>query len=44
MRTLLSAAVPALCAGEFSAVTIHVPAHQPTIQAGIDGAGDGIRY
>ncbi len=41
MRILLSAAVLALCAGVLSAATIHVPADQPTIQAGIDVAING---
>jgi len=41
MRTLLAAAVLALCASVLNAATIHVPADQPTIQAGVDAAVNG---
>lgn len=41
MRYLLSVAVLVLTAGVLNAATIHVPADQPTIQAGIDAAVDG---
>ena len=40
MRTLVLTAFLALCTSVLNAATIHVPADQPTIQAGIDAAID----
>ncbi len=41
MRTILSVTILVLTAGVLNAATIHVPADQPTIQAGIDAAVNG---
>lgn len=41
MRTFVTVTLLVLCASGLNAATIHVPANQPTIQAGIDAAVDG---
>ena len=41
MKCLILLCACAFCAIRINATTIHVPADQPTIQAGIDAAADG---
>ena len=41
MKRLISVIVCAFCAISINAATIHVPADQPTIQAGINVGGNG---